>query len=118
MSEERIDITEETNRAWKKAERREKRKRIKEWAEQNPQMVVAGVTVALGLVGKGVKSLFKVIGASAADRKQQMKWYDPSLGHYWQLRRPMRKEEALEVNRRRKNGETLGDIFESMKILR
>ena len=75
-----------------------------------------------------------VLGCSAAtalghgmDRMAQAKedrlrhtsyCYDRSLGHYWELRRNPSNAEWMEINYRKKCGESLADILRSMHLLR
>lgn len=44
--------------------------------------------------------------------------YDPSLGHYWELRRKLSNNQWLEVESRIKNGEKYGEVLSSMGVLK
>lgn len=44
--------------------------------------------------------------------------WDPSLGHYWQLRRPLTNSEWLEIDRRRGAGERMSTILTSLRVLK
>ena len=44
--------------------------------------------------------------------------YDRKLGHYWKLRRELSNAEWLSVDSRVKAGERIGDVFESMMVLK
>ena len=73
------------------------------------------------VVGGAIELSKKLIRRSNLAKEEQIKeeyWYDPSLGHYWKLRRRPNKNECLEIDRRKQNGERLGDILESLKLLR
>ena len=44
--------------------------------------------------------------------------YDRSLGHYWKLRRELTNEEWIAIDKRKRNGERLGDILAELKVLK
>lgn len=44
--------------------------------------------------------------------------YDTSLGHYWQLKRKLSAKEWLDIDRRKKGGERLSEILNSMNVLK
>lgn len=64
--------------------------------------------------------------ARRADRKKDLREqqrlreeyiYDRSLGSYWKTRRKLSNSEKLEIERRRRQGESLGEILRSMRLL-
>lgn len=64
--------------------------------------------------------------ARRADRKKDIREqqrlreeyiYDRSLGSYWKTRRKLSNSEKLEIERRRRQGESLGEILRSMRLL-
>lgn len=64
--------------------------------------------------------------ARRADRKKDLREqqrlkeeyiYDRSLGSYWKTRRKLTNAEKLEIDRRRRAGESLGEILRSMRLL-
>lgn len=64
--------------------------------------------------------------ARRADRKKDLREqqrlkeeyiYDRSLGSYWKTRRKLSNSEKLEIDRRRRQGESLGEILRSMRLL-
>lgn len=44
--------------------------------------------------------------------------YDRSLGRYTELKRPLKAKESLEIERRRKMGESLNSILDDMRLLK
>lgn len=44
--------------------------------------------------------------------------WDPKLGLYWQLRKPMTNSQRLELDRRKQTGESVGNILAGMRILK
>lgn len=64
--------------------------------------------------------------ARRADRKKDLREqqrlreeyiYDRSLGSYWKTRRKLSNSEKLEIERRRRAGESLGEILRDMRLL-
>ena len=90
----------------------------KEWIMRNKQTVITLTPIIIA----GVTTVTKVVLKHSNLRKQEdlkdLYCYDRSLGHYWKLRRELTNKEWLEVDRRKKDGERLSDILESMKVLK
>lgn len=93
----------------------------REFVNQNREILVAVVPAA----AIGVKSLARFAGSfakgravKAEARDRQTRFYDHSLGAYWYTKRPLKQSEQLEVSRRKAAGESYGDIFRSMKLLK
>lgn len=88
------------------------------WCVENKELVMWFTPIVIG----GVTTIVKVVGRGYNLRKQEsvknLYCYDRSLGHYWSLRRELSNREWLEVDQRKKNGERLADILESMKVLK
>lgn len=98
-----------------------KAKQASSWIRENQALLTVAIPAAAATTAstsKIVRTVFHRSNMKREERQRQCAWYDPSLGHYWQLKRPLRQSEQLLVNQRRKNGETLGDIFASMKVLK
>ena len=89
----------------------------KEWCKQNKELVVAAVPALIG----GAFEIIKI--ASKADAREEEKElkelyiYDRSMGHYWKLRRRLTNSEYREIERRKAEGESMGEILESMRVL-
>ena len=87
------------------------------WCKENPELAIP---IASMIFAGG-----KYLGKAAIKHKQvkeqenvkNLYCYDRSLGHYWKLRRELRNDEWLEVDRRKKNGERLSDILDSLHVL-
>lgn len=101
-----------------------KKRQIKEHLDKAKDFVMEhpAESAAMGsaLIG-GVVSLAKRHDRKADIRKtQRLKdeyIYDRSLGTYWKTRRPRTAGENLEIQRRKKAGESLGDILADMRLL-
>ena len=115
---------EELKEAKKEAKRREKRERRKERLEQiknfalnNKELCAA---VALSAIGGGCKITSEAIRHHKAKKLEHLKEeyiYDRSLGSYYKCNRRLKNSELLEIEARKKNGETLGEILTSMRLL-
>lgn len=90
------------------------------WLNENKEVVLIAAPVVTGVVGgafKLAKNLVRSRNLNAEKDLKELYVYDRSLGHYWKLRRPVRNSEWLEINTRKQNGEPLGEILESLRIL-
>lgn len=79
------------------------------------------MTLAPVVIG-GFTVLVRVVSKHAAiGREQRLKdlhIWDPKGGYYWVINRKLSNGERLEIERRRKTGEAMGDILASMKVLK
>lgn len=120
---------EQWKKAMKEAKKRERKQKWEQrkqqvirWAGDNKDLAIAiGVTVITCVAG-GIK--FIVVNGRK-DRKLQAEQdlkelycYDRKLGHYWKLRRELSNAEWLSVDSRVKAGERMGDVLESMRVLK
>lgn len=108
----------------KELKRRQLKEKVKSKVDQAMEFVKEHPAESFALattVGGGLFGLIKRRDRNSAIREQQRLKdeyiYDRSLGTYWKLRRKRTAGENLEIERRRKNGESLGDILASMKLL-
>lgn len=94
-----------------------KTKQAYQWCKDNPEMAVAiGSAILAG--GKFcAKAAVKHHQVKEAEDVKNLYCYDRSLGHYWKLRRELRNDEWIEIDRRKQNGERLSDILYSMRVL-
>lgn len=96
---------------------REKFNKAVEFVKEHPTESLALATTAVG----GMLGLVKRHDRNNAVKEQQRLKdeyiYDRSLGTYWKTRRKRTPGENLEIERRRRNGESLGEILSSMKLL-
>ncbi len=89
-----------------------------DWVKNNPQIALGVGTAVVGTGKYFGKNIIKRGNLRKAEKVKQEYCYDPSLGHYWQLKRKLSNSEWRAVENRKKNGEKLGEIFESMKVLK
>lgn len=70
----------------------------------------------------GVVELVKITSRNArVDEERQLKEryiYDRRTGHYYALRRKLRSSEWIEIDERKRSGESLGVILRDMRVLK
>lgn len=94
-----------------------KRKAEDWWNENGLMVMIYGPAVAGVLI-----KMISVVGKHSKLRKEEMikdrTVWDPVVGHYWRLKRRLTKDEWLYITKRRRAGEMLGDILESLHVLK
>lgn len=94
---------------------------VSSWVEQNKELLIVALPTAAAIT-KGATNVTRSVirrGAVRAEkRNKELYCYDRSLGHYWALKRPLSNTDWVKINDRKKNGEKLGDILSSMKVLK
>ena len=117
----KIYVMPDPNEKWTERLKREAQAKLREtgeWFNRNKEAILILAPVGIGAITKVVSVVGRNINLRKEKRSKQLDWYDPSLGGYWTLRRPLKNNERLEVEARHKAGEALGSIFRSMKVLR
>lgn len=88
------------------------------WVVCNKDLVMFIVPVVVS----GATTVARVVGKRANLHKEQnlknLYCYDRSAGHYWELKRKLKKSEWVEIDRRKRNGERYADILSDMKVLK
>lgn len=113
-----VDITSSMKRFARKMRLKEKYDGVKDWCCENPQLVVTIAASAVGLATTGIKAVSRHHNLRQQERIKEEYCYDPKLGHYWTLKRPLKNNEWLEIDRRRARGERMANILRSMKVLK
>lgn len=90
-------------------------KKTEDWVKNNIGLIVLLVPPVVGGAATIVKSLSKHHETQVLKDERV---YDRSLGHYWELKRKLRNDEWAEIKNRKQEGESLGDILESLKVLK
>lgn len=85
-----------------------------QWCHDNQTLVLIAVPMIYGL-GKG---MYKLGNKAIKTRSEMIGEWDPRAGRWWELKRKLKSDEALELNRRYQLGESKGDILESMRLLK
>ena len=101
----------------KKRQLKEKASKAWEFCKEHPAESFALATATVG----GLFGLVKRHDRHAAIRKEQelkdRYIYDRSIGKHWKMRKTPSTGECLEIERRKKAGESMGDILSSMRLL-
>ena len=88
------------------------------WARDNKEILAVVLPIAFG----GLKIVSKIaVNHSKTKGEKEVKelyCYDRSLGHYWRLKRDLSNKEWLDVDRRKRSGESLSEILSEMKVLK
>ena len=77
--------------------------------EHRDLMVVVVPTV----IGAGIK-----LSNMVKNNKREYNEWDPRAGRNWSLKRNLSMKEALELDRRYRNGESKGQILSDMRLLK
>lgn len=108
----------------RKAKRKQQLQEVYLWCNENKELVCIIVPLGTGLLAALIKGGYTIIKGAIKShnltKQQQIKdlyCYDNRLGHYWKLRRELTNNEWLEIDKRKKNGETLADILRDLKVL-
>lgn len=115
---ETIDITKDFKKSERKAKREAKRKELIEWAKEHKGAVVTGSIALIGLAKTVAKTAGRAYGLHMEQRNKDLRCYDASLGHYYELSRKLSNKDWLEIDRRKSRGDRLGDILEDLRALR
>lgn len=119
-----VDIN-DFEKEMKKRERKEKL--VQGWnsftrfIRDNHDVLVFVVPSAVAVFSGGTRLLSKGIARHTLEREIKFKEstiYDRSMGRYVELKRPLTTSEALEIERRKKNGEGLNNILYDMKLVK
>lgn len=106
----------------RKEERRKKfeaaKQKVTDWWDRNKVYVAVAAPIAGKIAVETIKVVKRNHVARIELRNKDLRLYDTSLGHYWELRRKLNNSDWVTINRRRNLGESLGDILEEMRVLK
>lgn len=89
-----------------------------DWCMEHPDLAVTALTAGIGLVTVGVKTFGKSVNLRKEKALKENYCYDRSLGMYWKLKRALTNQEWQAIDRRKANGERLGNILSDMNVLK
>lgn len=93
-----------------------------EWCNRNKETIIILAPVVIGGLTTMVKVAGKTIDKNVNLRKEEelknLYCYDPSLGHYWALRRKLSNQDWVEIDQRKANGERLAEILTDLNVLK
>ncbi len=93
-------------------------RKTKEWWINNTDTIKQVAPIAIPCVLAVAKATSKHRALAKTERLKTLYCYDHRLGHYWKLKRPLKNRDWLRISNGYKNGEHLGDILASMKVLK
>ena len=85
--------------------------------EETAFIATTGIA-AIGAVGKMAKRIDRKVDLKREQNLKDLYVYDRSLGIYHRLNRKLRPSEAIEIDRRRSQGESMIHILSSMRLLK
>lgn len=94
---------------------------VSNYIRQNQDMIKMVLPVAaVGLTGakRMVCSMIRKSTVKKDIQDRKTRFYDHSLGCYWYTKRALTADELRSVQKRKRAGESYGDIFASMKLLK
>lgn len=89
-----------------------------EFVKDHKEIFIAAIPFVLSFGKAAYKANKKSKALKAEKNLKDLYCYDRSMGHYWKLKRSLTNREWLEVSKRRKKGEAVADILESMRVLK
>ena len=89
-------------------------KTVGAWAAENPITALTAIGAAIPLCNKVIR--YKQ--TKAEDKRRAVDFYDPRCGRHVIVRRPLRRTEQIEVDRRYNAGESYTHIFDDMRLLK
>ena len=125
MDNNTIDITEamkvqekEAKRVARKLKWKARKEKVKAWWDENKGYVVICAPVVGSIVVKGCQTFNKYHTMKQDERNRDLRCYDASRGHYWELRRKLNNNDWLYINRTMKDGGTLGEALSELRALK
>lgn len=120
---------EEFKRKQKKDERKQRFKShlrdFECWVNNNPWLAAIAIPAAIAVGTETVKGTIgitkKLIDNNTARHQMRVdksRIYDPAAGFYWYTRKELSSAQKLQVEQRHKQGESIGQILQSMGMLR
>lgn len=112
------DFEKEMKKRERKAEWNRKKTEAWDWVCDNKELIMLFGPTLIGGVTASVKAVNKHVKLNKEKNLKELYCWDPSLGHHWKLRREITNSEWVEIDKRKRNGERLGDILNEFKVLK
>ena len=88
------------------------------FVKENPELTMAILSSGV-IIATKVCKMYKYHKDYNEEKYLKTRFiYDRSRGCYYELRKQLTNAQLLEIDRRKLNGETLGTILESMRVLK
>lgn len=117
MDKKVIDITNKIRFSQASYWFKDKKRKLERWCKDNKEVVIATAPIIGSVALVVIRGAIKHHNLNKEAEVKEFYCYDRSLGHYWKLRRELRNDEWLEIDKRKQAGERLADILESLKVL-
>lgn len=88
-----------------------------DWIDKHKWLISAALTTTTVVLYFKSKKVARVT-VKEQNYYKDTRIYDPSLGHYWELRRKLSNREWLDVESRVKSGEKYGEVLASLGVLK
>lgn len=108
----------ETKKEIRKQKWASRKQKVADWWERNKFYVFTGLPIIAGVATKGIQAFGKYRTAKVEERNKDLRCWDASLGHYWELNRKLTNDDWVRINNRRDRGESLGSILDELKVLK
>lgn len=91
---------------------------FKIWCSNHRSEIVVFGPIIISSTVEIAKILTKRHNVNEEKRLKDNYIYDRSAGHYFELKRKLKSSEWLMIEQRKKEGESLGEILQAMKVLK
>lgn len=89
-----------------------------DWCRENPILSMILIPAALSASAGIAASASKAVRAKTEERHRLMTQYDPEMGQYLKLKRPLKSHEQVELAKRHREGENITMILDDMNRLK
>ena len=99
----------------------QKAKATLNWCSNNKELTIAFLTaagVAIRTVSKTTSSISRKIDDKKETDRRDLEIYDHSIGKWHKLKRPMKYDETIEFDERKRKGQSTVSILDDMGLLR
>lgn len=90
----------------------------KEFVVNNKELIIMSLPIIAASVKNVTKTINKRQSYKIGKELKENYCYDRSLGHYWNLKRPLTNSEWRTIETRKSRGELLGDILNDLRVLK
>lgn len=95
-----------------------KKEELNVWIGENKEVLKIATPV---VIGGGLELIKVLVKRSNVNKEEALKTnfiYDRHSGHYYELKRQPKSKQWLEIDRRKDEGERVGDILKDMRLLK
>lgn len=102
----------------KQFERKEKVEKLKVWANENKETIIALAPMVLVTITNVIRFTNKRVNLRKEQNLKDLYIYDHSHGHYWKLKKKLSADQWIEIDNRKAKGEILCNILNDMNVLK